>query len=101
MDPRGQAIGGPLHDQQRPDGYGKSTLLRQWAANDSRPSAWLRLDKDDNYPVLLLAHLAGVLDQIAPIGPAVFQWLAVPNPRVLGPGDTDGARPRRQARSVR
>src|SRR5262245_21426200 len=30
-----------------PAGYGKSTLLRQWADGDPRPFAWLRLAEEE------------------------------------------------------
>ncbi len=31
-----------------PPGYGKSTLLAQWAAQNQRPIIWLNLDEEDN-----------------------------------------------------
>jgi LuxR family maltose regulon positive regulatory protein len=53
-----------------PPGYGKTTLLAQWAAKDARPVAWLTLDERDNEPGVLLRHVAAVLNQIAPLSPA-------------------------------
>lgn len=41
-----------------PAGYGKSTLLAQWAAAETRPVAWVSLDRFDDDPVSLLALLA-------------------------------------------
>jgi LuxR family maltose regulon positive regulatory protein len=38
-----------------PSGYGKTTLLAQWAEHRSRRVAWLTLDRHDNDPVVLLA----------------------------------------------
>ena len=34
-----------------PAGYGKTTLIVQWAARDRRPFAWVSLDASDNDPV--------------------------------------------------
>ena len=38
-----------------PAGYGKTTLLGQWAAKDARPFAWVSLDDADNDPVVVLS----------------------------------------------
>lgn len=40
-----------------PPGYGKTTVLGQFQADQERPSAWLTLDVTDNDPVILLADL--------------------------------------------
>ena len=63
-----------------PPGYGKSTLLCQWADRDSRPSSWLTLDSEDNDPVVLLTYFAAALDRIVRIDPEVFKRLEVPQP---------------------
>jgi LuxR family maltose regulon positive regulatory protein len=44
-----------------PAGYGKSTLLAQWAAAETRPVAWLSLDNRDNDPAVLLPHAVAAL----------------------------------------
>ncbi|HSP39781.1 MAG TPA: LuxR C-terminal-related transcriptional regulator, partial [Frankiaceae bacterium] len=44
-----------------PAGYGKTTLLQQWAAGQGRPVARLTLDRSSNDPVVLLAYLATAL----------------------------------------
>ena len=41
-----------------PAGYGKTTLLAQWAAKDARPFSWVSLDDADNDPVVLLSYIA-------------------------------------------
>jgi LuxR family maltose regulon positive regulatory protein len=41
-----------------PPGYGKSTLLAEWASVEERRMAWLRLDSYDDDPAALLARLA-------------------------------------------
>ena len=60
-----------------PAGYGKTSLLTEWAADDERPFAWVALDDRDNDPSTLLAHIARELDQArpweAPISPAFEQ----------------------------
>ena len=58
-----------------PAGYGKTTLLTQWALQDGRPFAWITLDVRDNDPVSLVAHAAGALDRIAPVGRSVLTSL--------------------------
>ena len=50
-----------------PGGYGKTTLLAQWAARDERRFAWITLDRRDNDPIVLLRHLAAAVDGLAPI----------------------------------
>ena len=46
-----------------PAGYGKSTLLAQWAAEDPRPFAWIGLDERDDDPVLLLRYVLASLER--------------------------------------
>jgi LuxR family transcriptional regulator, maltose regulon positive regulatory protein len=41
-----------------PAGYGKSTLLAQWAHGEDRPVAWVSLDRLDDDPAVLLTLLA-------------------------------------------
>jgi LuxR family maltose regulon positive regulatory protein len=45
-----------------PAGFGKTTLLRQWAARDPRPFAWLTLDARDDDPMRLLARVSRAVD---------------------------------------
>lgn len=59
-----------------PAGYGKSTLLAQWAARDRRPFAWVSVDHRDNDPVVLLTHVAAAVDGIEALDPGVFRSLA-------------------------
>jgi LuxR family maltose regulon positive regulatory protein len=50
-----------------PAGYGKTTLLSQWANRDARPFAWVSIDESDNDPVAFLRHVAAALDRVEPI----------------------------------
>src|SRR5262245_57349855 len=59
-------------------GYGKTTLLAQWADADARPFAWVSLDQRDNDPVVLLTYIAAALDRVEPMPPAVFEALSTP-----------------------
>ena len=56
-----------------PAGYGKTTLLSQWAARDARPFAWASVDERDNDPFVLLKHVAAALDRIEPLGEDVTE----------------------------
>src|SRR5512133_1853846 len=60
-----------------PAGYGKTTALSQWAAEDSREFAWVTVDEADDDPVRLAGHVALALHRIEPLDPAVFRALAV------------------------
>ena len=49
-----------------PAGYGKSTLLTEYAHADDRPVAWISLDRFDDDPKLLLTMLAAAYGKIFP-----------------------------------
>jgi LuxR family maltose regulon positive regulatory protein len=57
-------------------GYGKTTLLGQWAASDPRPFAWVTVDKRDNDPALLLAHVVAALGESEPVDESVTAALS-------------------------
>ena len=59
-----------------PPGYGKTTVLGQWAAHDRREFAWVSLDHRDNDPVVFLTYVAEALNADSTIGPAVFKALS-------------------------
>jgi LuxR family maltose regulon positive regulatory protein len=59
-----------------PAGYGKTTLLSQWAAKDSRPFAWVTLDERDNDPVVLLRHIAAALAHDEELNPRLVDALS-------------------------
>jgi LuxR family transcriptional regulator, maltose regulon positive regulatory protein len=68
----------PLVVVRAPAGYGKTTLLAQWADRDPRASAWLSVDSRDNDASVFLTHLAVALERVIPLGPSVFDALATP-----------------------
>src|SRR5262249_2449274 len=72
----------PLVVVVAPAGYGKTTLLAQWASKDTRPFAWLSVDQRDNDPLVLLRHLAAALDRIDPVEPGILEALAAPQTSV-------------------
>jgi LuxR family transcriptional regulator, maltose regulon positive regulatory protein len=59
-----------------PAGYGKTTLLAQWAARDPRPFAWVSLDERDNDPAAFLTYLAAALKSVRRIDSGVFRAAA-------------------------
>jgi LuxR family maltose regulon positive regulatory protein len=61
-----------------PPGYGKTTLLAQWAERRGGRVAWVSLDRRDNDPVVLLSYLAVALDRVEPVDPGLFRTLASP-----------------------
>jgi len=58
-----------------PAGYGKSTLLAEWAADQPRVG-WVSIDKRDNDPAVLLTYLAVAVDRIEPIDVVFGRWRA-------------------------
>lgn len=67
-----------------PPGYGKTTLLAQWAARERRPVAWLTLDDLDNDPGVMLSYLAVAFDRIEPVDASIRAGLLAPRERILG-----------------
>jgi len=61
-----------------PPGYGKTTLLAQWAPRDPRAFGWLTLDRRDNDPAVLLRSLAAAVDRIEPVGWETLDALDAP-----------------------
>ena len=61
-----------------PAGYGKTTLLAQWAERIQPRVAWVSADDRDNDPAVLLTYLAVALDRVESVNPAVFRALASP-----------------------
>jgi LuxR family maltose regulon positive regulatory protein len=51
-----------------PGGYGKTTLLGQWAAECGRAFAWVTVDRDDNDAVLLAREIEAALRSSGAVG---------------------------------
>jgi len=65
-----------------PAGYGKTTLLAQWAARDERPAVWVTIDERDNDPLVLVRHLAVALGGARPVPPSLLEALGTPGASV-------------------
>jgi ATP/maltotriose-dependent transcriptional regulator MalT len=64
-----------------PAGFGKTTLVGEWAAGYGRPVAWLSLDERDSDPSSFLTYLVAALRTIAPdTGKGVLAILQSPQP---------------------
>ena len=74
----------PVVSVVAPAGFGKTTLLSQWAEHDGRAFAWVSVEEPDNDPKVLLTYVAEALDAVEPIDGRVFDALASPGSSVLG-----------------
>jgi LuxR family maltose regulon positive regulatory protein len=64
-----------------PAGFGKTTLVSEWAIGSERPVAWLSLDEGDNDPARFLAYFVTALQTIAAnIGEGILTVLQAPQP---------------------
>ena len=72
----------PIVSLVAPAGYGKTTLLSQWAERHGQPLAWVSLDERDNNPKVLLTYIAEALNVAEPIDERVFDALASPDESV-------------------
>ena len=66
-----------------PAGYGKTTLLAQWAERKGGRVTWVSVDRRDNGPVVLLTYIAVALDRVEAIDQEVLQALAAPRVSVV------------------
>jgi LuxR family transcriptional regulator, maltose regulon positive regulatory protein len=74
----------PVVSVVAPPGYGKTTLLSQWAEHGGAAFAWVSVEELDNDPKVLLTYVAEALDAVEPIGERVFDALASPGSSVPG-----------------
>ena len=74
----------PLTLLSAPAGFGKTTLLSEWIAQDKLPVGWLVLDADDNDPVRFWSYFIAALQQInAAIGSSSLALLQFPRDNTL------------------
>ena len=69
-----------------PAGYGKTTLLAEWAEADPRPFAWIALDGRDDDGVVLLRYIAAAMHRVEPVASEVFDALAGPGASIWSTG---------------
>jgi LuxR family transcriptional regulator, maltose regulon positive regulatory protein len=74
----------PIVSVAAPAGYGKTTLLAQWAEHNGRAFAWVSVDEKDNDPKVLLTYVAEALNAVEPVSDRVFDALASPVSSVPG-----------------
>src|SRR5437762_4726762 len=58
------AAGVPLAAIVAPAGYGKTTLLAEWAAHDERALAWVAIDEHDRGADAFLAAVESALAEV-------------------------------------
>jgi LuxR family maltose regulon positive regulatory protein len=74
----------PIVSVVAPPGYGKTTVLAQWAERNGQAFAWVSVDERDNDPKVLLTYVAEALNAVEPIDQRVFDALASPSSSVPG-----------------
>ncbi|UCG25463.1 MAG: AAA family ATPase [Chloroflexota bacterium] len=57
-----QGLGGKVILISAPAGFGKTTLLAEWLAENTYPAAWLSLEEDDNDIARFMAYFAACLE---------------------------------------
>jgi LuxR family transcriptional regulator, maltose regulon positive regulatory protein len=82
-----EGTGGALTLVCAPAGFGKTSLLGDWARRSQRPVAWLSLDGGDSDPARFWRYIAAALDELRPgVGQrvdALFQGAQPPLETVL------------------
>jgi LuxR family maltose regulon positive regulatory protein len=61
----------PIASVVAPAGYGKTTLLSEWAHRDGTRIAWLSIDRHDNDLNQFVVYAAAALDRLEPIDPSI------------------------------
>ncbi|MET0780306.1 MAG: AAA family ATPase [Microbacterium sp.] len=74
----------PIVAVTAPAGYGKTSLLAQWAAMEDRAVGWVSLDRFDDDPVTLLALLASAFVKATGADPAIIADMRVHSTAALG-----------------
>ena len=81
-----------------PAGYGKTTLLAEWASEDDRPFVWVRLVDGDNDPAWFVASVIDALDEMKETLGEVPERLGEPK---VGASTILFSRPARAVRALR
>lgn len=68
---RARTSGARVVSVTAPAGYGKSTLLAEWAASEDRTVAWASLDRTDADPASLLSVIAAAAASFSPAAAGV------------------------------
>jgi len=64
-----------------PAGFGKTTLLAEWAGRSARPVAWLALEESENDPALFMRYLVeSIRKSAAGLSPVLSQLMQSPQP---------------------
>ena len=71
----------PVLSVVAPAGYGKTTLMAQWAERNGQAFAWVSVDEADNDPKVLLSYVARTLDAVQPVG--VPEMVSATSPTVV------------------
>ena len=66
----------PVISVVAPPGYGKTTLLAQWAERLGPRVAWVSCERADNDPVVLWTGILSALNRIEPVGADALPLLA-------------------------
>ena len=61
-----RAVRGPLTLLSAPAGFGKTSLVTEWAAQSSLSIAWLTLNREDNDLFRFFRYLTGALQEVNP-----------------------------------
>ncbi|MDY6999460.1 MAG: AAA family ATPase, partial [Actinomycetota bacterium] len=69
---------GDLVTVTAPAGYGKTTAVALWDAEDERPFAWVRVDHLDEDPAHLLLHIATAVRAVGGVDGDLLGYLAGP-----------------------
>ena len=59
-----------------PAGFGKTTLLAEWAGRTARPVSWLALEESENDPALFMRYLVeSIRKSAASLSPVLSQLM--------------------------
>lgn len=76
-----RALHVPLTLLAAPAGFGKTTLLAEWATRQATPTAWLTVDETDRDLTQFVVHVVTAIETIVPaIGEPILTLLQRPHP---------------------